>query len=120
MQKRQQRKDVPRCDIRLINYLGNAYAFTFDNQGRVLTMTTNGDPVRNANYTYTYTSDSCILIAKKNNRLWTRTSALLNARGLPTSSVTAEFNEHSDSPIPIPYQDSLYMTYEYDNMKRIP
>jgi hypothetical protein len=104
----------PKCSIRLINNLGNIYSYTFDSQGRVLTMNTDADPHWNPDYAYTYTKDSCILIANRDNKLWKRTVAVLNASGLPTSSITAEFYYGINSPIPFPYPDSLRITYEYD------
>lgn len=106
-------KQASKCNIRIINYFGTVYAYTFDNQGRILTMNTDTDPTWNPDYTYTYTNDSCILIARRENRLWKKTTAVLNARGLPVSSITAEFNYLLDNPIP--YPDSLRITYEYDD-----
>lgn len=113
--KKDNGKQSSTCNIRLINNFGKVYAYTFDNQGRVLTMFTDADPEWNAKYTYAYTNDSCILTATRNNKLWKKTTAVLNAGGQPISSITSEYNYYSNNPIPVPYADSVLITYEYDN-----
>jgi len=107
-------KHASGCSIRLINYFGTVYSYTFDDKGRVLTMNTDADPNWNPDYSYTYTNDSCILIAKKNNKVWKKTTAGLNAKGLPVNSTTVEFHYGANNPTPIPYPDSLRVTYEYN------